>query len=159
MCDVLFKDPNYTWFLFICYIYHVPVIKKYLTDINVPIKKKKKKIQDGSQNLVLKINASLHFTQKFKMAAKNGGKDTLQLKNFIKITISRTVCKINVFLRFTQKFKMAAKSGEKVIFGEKSPVDYADTLWVPNFIENHCISHPFQDKCVFAFNTEIQDGH
>ena len=38
MCDVLFKDPNYTWFLFICYIYHVPVIKKYLTDINVPIK-------------------------------------------------------------------------------------------------------------------------
>ena len=43
MCDVLFKDPNYTWFLFICYIYHVPVIKKYLTDINVPIKKKKKK--------------------------------------------------------------------------------------------------------------------
>ena len=43
MCDVLFKDPNYTWFLFICYIYHVPVIKKYLTDINVPIKIKKKK--------------------------------------------------------------------------------------------------------------------
>ena len=42
MCDVLFKDPNYTWFLFICYIYHVPVIKKYLTDINVPIKIKKK---------------------------------------------------------------------------------------------------------------------
>ena len=41
MCDVLFKDPNYTWFLFICYIYHVPVIKKYLTDINVPIKIKK----------------------------------------------------------------------------------------------------------------------
>ena len=38
MCDVLFKDPNYTWFLFICYIYHVPVIKKYLTDINVPKK-------------------------------------------------------------------------------------------------------------------------
>ena len=63
------------------------------------------------------------FTQKFKMAAKNGGKmlsvhsaDTLRVKNFIKITLSHTVSKINALLRITQKFKMAAKSGGKVIF-------------------------------------------
>ena len=32
------------------------------------------KIQGGSQNLVSKINAFLHFMQKFKMAAENDGK-------------------------------------------------------------------------------------
>ena len=31
------------------------------------------KIQDGSQNIVPKKNVFLHFQQKFKMAAKNGG--------------------------------------------------------------------------------------
>ena len=58
--------------------------------------------------------------QKFKMAAKNGGKtiienscqlpaDTLGVKISIVITLSCTVSKINAFLCFTQKFKMAAK--------------------------------------------------
>ena len=32
------------------------------------------KIQDSSQNFVSKINAFLHFTQKFKIAAKNSDK-------------------------------------------------------------------------------------
>ena len=87
------------------------------------------KIQHGSQNLVSKITAFLPFTQKFKMATKSGGKvifvkchqynlqiDTLWVKNFIKIALSRTVFKINAFLRFTQKFKMSAKNGGKAIF-------------------------------------------
>ena len=96
------------------------------------------KIKDGSQNPIPKINVFLHFTQKFKMAAKNGGKAifvkccqyTLQIPCGLKISSisnrfqdkyifhkSRTVSKINVFfLRFTQKFKMAAQNGGKMIF-------------------------------------------
>ena len=61
-----------------------------------------------------------NFIQKFKMAAKNGAKtifwknckltvDTLGIKNFIKITLSRNISEINAFLHFTQKFKMATK--------------------------------------------------
>ena len=52
------------------------------------------------------------FTAEIKMAAKN----TLWVKNFVKITLSRSVSEINAFLRLTQKFKMAAKSGGKTIF-------------------------------------------
>ena len=44
--------------------------------------------------------------------------DTLQIKTFAEITLSRTVYEINGFLYLTQKFKMAAKSGRKVIFGK-----------------------------------------
>ena len=53
---------------------------------------------------VSKINALLHFTQKFKMAAKSGGKAifaysayTLWVRNFIKIALSHTVSEISVF--------------------------------------------------------------
>ena len=79
---------------------------------------------------VSSINALLRFTQKFKMAAKSGGKvifcarspvdsaDTLWVQNFIEIALSRNVSKINVLLRFTQKFKMTTKSGGKVIFAK-----------------------------------------
>ena len=84
------------------------------------------------------------------MATKNGGKDfweklgdseeTLQVKNFVKITLPRTVSGINVFLPFTQKFKMAAKNGGKTIFGKTCQTED-------------------KDKCVFAFYAEIQDGH
>ena len=66
------------------------------------------------------INVFLPFTQKFKMAAKNGGKtifgktcqteDTLRVKNCAEIALSCTVSERNAFLRFTQKFKMAAKN-------------------------------------------------
>ena len=37
--------------------------------------------------------------------------DTLRVKNFFEITLSRSVSEINALLRFTQKFKMATKSG------------------------------------------------
>ena len=64
------------------------------------------------------INAFLHFTQKFKMAAKSGGKvifvkspqytlDTLRVKNFDEIPLSRTVQEIEANLYFS-------------IFGENS---------------------------------------
>ena len=80
---------------------------------------------------VSEINPYLHLTKKFKMATKSEGKmisgkrpvesaDTLRVKNFIKIALSRSVSEINFFLRFMQKFKMAAKSGRKMICGRSS---------------------------------------
>ena len=69
------------------------------------------------------INAFLCLAQKFKMAAKSGGKtffskimpvdsaDTPWVKNFVEIALFHSVSEINAFLRFMQKFKMATKSG------------------------------------------------
>ena len=76
------------------------------------------------------LNAFLHLTQKFKMAAKSGRKiffkknlpvhsaATLWVKNFVEISLSRSVSEISGFLHFTQKFKMAAKSGRKQFVGK-----------------------------------------
>ena len=55
--------------------------------------------------------------------------DTLRVKNFIKIAISRTISKIYTFLCFTQKFKVESN------FGEKSPAEFAYTLWIKNFVK------------------------
>ena len=43
--------------------------------------------------------------------------DTLRVKNFVKIALSRSISEINAFLCFTQKFK-ATKSVRKTIFGK-----------------------------------------
>ena len=79
---------------------------------------------------VSEINTFLHFTQKLKIAAKSGGEIdfwekssvhspyTLWVKNFVEITLSRSVSEIKAFLHFTQKFKIAAKSGGKTTFGK-----------------------------------------
>ena len=40
----------------------------------------------------------------------------LQVQNFVKIALSRSVSEIKTFLHFTQKLKIAAKSGGKTIF-------------------------------------------
>ena len=45
--------------------------------------------------------------------------DTLWVKNFVEIALSRSVSDINTFLHFMQKLEMASKSGRKTIF-EKS---------------------------------------
>ena len=37
-------------------------------------------------------------------------------------------------------------------------VDSADTLQVKKFRQNRSISHCFQDKCIFTFYAEIQNG-
>ena len=39
--------------------------------------------------------------------------DTLRVKIFVEIALSRSVSEINAFLRFMQKFKMAAKFWRK----------------------------------------------
>ena len=51
---------------------------------------------------------------------------------------------------------MAAKSCGTTIFGKKSPVDSADTLWIKNFVE---IALPLSVSEIraFAFYVEIQD--
>ena len=76
--------------------------------------------------------------------------DTVRGKNSVKITISRTVLEINVFLHFTQKFKMAAKNGRKTIFGKVSSKLCRSSV-EQKFRQNRCISHHFEDRCVFAF--------
>ena len=53
---------------------------------------------------------------------------TLWVKNFVKITLSRTISEKNAFLYFTQKFNMAVKNGWKTIFGKKLHV----TLHIPS---------------------------
>ena len=44
--------------------------------------------------------------------------DTLRVKTFIEIALSRTVPEINALLHFMQKFNLAAKIGGKLIFGK-----------------------------------------
>ena len=73
---------------------------------------------------ISEINTYLHFTQKFKIAAKSGERKisvktrqyTLQIslcdKSFVKITLACSISEINTYLHFAQKFKIAAKSGE-----------------------------------------------
>ena len=80
--------------------------------------------------------------------------DTLWVKNFIKIALSRTVFKINAFYAEIQDGRQ--KWG-KVIFAKvvSPPCRYpAD----PKFCRNCSISHCFRDKCAFAIYAEIQDG-
>ena len=75
-------------------------------------------VEIALSHTVSKMNALLHFTQKFKRTAKSGGKvifvkshqytlDTLGVENFDKITLSRTVKEIEANLCFS-------------IFGENS---------------------------------------
>ena len=56
------------------------------------------------------------------------------------------------FSCFTQKFKMTAKNGEKMIFGGKSPVDLADTLWIKNLVKN--LSHTISEINAFLRFTQ-----
>ena len=83
--------------------------------------------------------------------------DILRVKNFIEIALSRSVSDINRLLCLTQIFKMASKSGRKTIFRKiasrlsRYPVGQ-------KFRRNRSISLRFQDKWIFVFNAEIQDG-
>ena len=53
---------------------------------------------------------------------------------------------------------MAAKSGRKTNFEESARRLYRHPV-SQKFCRNRSISLRFRDKFVFAFNTEIQDGH
>ena len=56
---------------------------------------------------------------------------------------------------FAQRFKPAVKNGRKSVL-EKWTDHYVHTLWGKYFAQK--ILHHFQDKYVFVFYTEIQDG-
>ena len=99
------------------------------------------------------------------MATKNGWKtifDTLLMtygpKLFVKIALSYTASEINVFLHLTQNFKMAAKNGRKNEFWQKVAHHYIYTLGNQNFRRDLSILYHSRDKCIFAFDTEFQDG-
>ena len=70
--------------------------------------------------------------------------DTLQVKNFVEIALSRTVSEMNAFLHFTQKFKMAAKNGRKMIL-EKGTSRLCRHPVGQKFCQNRFISHRFRD--------------
>ena len=84
--------------------------------------------------------------------------DTLWVKHFVKIAVAHSCSQINMFLHFTQKFKMVAKSGGENHFRENLPVDSTDTLHGQKFRQNSSSLFRFQDKHVFVFYAEIQDG-
>ena len=82
-------------------------------------------------------NMVLRFTQKLKMAAKNGRKsifyknchDSLPgVKNFIEITLSHTISKINTFFVLYRISRWPTKMAGKLFFWQKVPDGSADTL-------------------------------
>ena len=108
-----------------------------------------------------KINAFLHFTQKFKMATKKWREsdlckmwpvhsaDTLWVQNFCR---NRSIPhRFRGECSFMQKFKRVAKSGGKVIFAKKLPVDSAYILCAEKFRRNRSILHSKGDRSKFVF--------
>ena len=71
--------------------------------------------------------------------------DTLRVKNFVEIALSRSVSEINMFLHFTQKFKVAGRQFLRKVASRlyKYPA-------VQKFRRNRSISLRFRDKQVFC---------
>ena len=95
---------------------------------------------------VPEINAFLHFTEKFKMAAKNSGKTifvkcchyTLQIpcgsKLSSKLLYLAPFPRLYVFVFYTESQDGRPK-WRKSNFGEKLSVDSVYTVWVKNFVK------------------------
>ena len=95
---------------------------------------------------------------------------TLWFKNFVKITLASSVSEINPFLCFNQNSRWQTKEAEKHR-NSRWPPKAVGKQFLQKFIIRVCIfpvdqkfgrnqssSLCFQDKNVFVFNTEIQDG-
>ena len=67
--------------------------------------------------------------------------DTLWVKSFVKITLSRSVSEINTFLAFYAEIQNGHQKRRENDLWQKSPVYSADTLWVKHFI---ALIHPIQ---------------
>ena len=117
---------------------------------------------------VSEINTFLHFTKKFKMAAKSGGENDFSEKSPVdsKYPVGQKFHRnCSISLRFRDKrafaFKAEIQDGRQKWrendFSEKSPVDSKYSVG-QKFRRNCSISLHFQDKRVFAFKAEIQDG-
>ena len=77
--------------------------------------------------------------QKFKIAGKTifwekspvDSADTLRIKNFVEITLSRSVSEINtLFFAFYEKIQNGRQKWQENDFGKKASVHSADTLLV-----------------------------
>ena len=62
-----------------------------------------------------------------------------------------------MFLHFTQNLKMATKNGGKMTFFTEAGRRLCINPGAKKYCQNRSISHRFQNKCPFAFYTEIQD--
>ena len=85
-------------------------------------------------------------------------RDTLALKNFKEIALSRTVFEIFTLFYFPLKSKMAAISCENLNFSlfNKTPLYYPVGQ---KFTQNCSISYNFGDIYTFLVSAKIQDGH
>ena len=101
------------------------LVKKCQYTLQIPCGSKNV-VEIALSRTVFEINMFWRFTQKSKMATKNGRKmifavdsgDTLWVKNFVEFALSCTLSEINAFLCFTEKFKIATKTGGKTTFGK-----------------------------------------
>ena len=104
----------------------------------------------------------MHFMQKFKMAAINGGqtifgkKWQMTVDNLVEIALSRTICKTNAVFAFTQNFKMVTPNRGKMIFGKKLPDDSVYTLGIKNFTEIALSCTVSEINVFFVLHAEIQ---
>ena len=112
----------------------------------------------------------LCFTQKFKMAAKSGGKTILQ-------KVASTVSKYPVGQKFCRNHSILFCFRDKRVLAFNTEIQDGCQKWLENIVlkkvtsslcrypvgkiacRNHNISLRFLDKRFFAFYAEIQDGH
>ena len=106
-------------------------------------------VESTLSRTVIETNEFLHFMQKFKMVAKNGGKTiALYLAPLSKQMSFCILCRNSRWLP-----KMAGKQ----FWGKVASTLYRYPVG-QKFCRNHSISYCFRDKCVFAFYAVIQDG-
>ena len=77
--------------------------------------------------------------------------DTLWVKSFVKITLSRSVSEINTFLAFYAEIQNGHQKRWENDLWQKSPVYSADTLWVKHFI---ALIHPIQWTIAYSVGAE-----
>ena len=84
--------------------------------------------------------------------------DTLWVKNFVEIALSRSVSETNTFLCLTQKFKMAAKSGGKTFFFLQNNASRLCRYPAGQKFVEIALSRSISEINMFCIYAEIQDG-
>ena len=111
---------------------------------------------------ISKINRFLRFMQKFKMAAKSGGKTFLRkvasrLRSYPSGQKFRRTRSISLHFwnkrvfAFNSEIQDGSQKWQENNICEKLPVDSADTLYFKIFVKI-ALSRSVSDKCVFAFS-------
>ena len=76
--------------------------------------------------------------------------DTLRIKNYVEIALSRSIIEINAFFVFNTEIQDGRQKWRENNFGEKLPVDSADTLWVKKFVKI-ALSHSISEINAFFY--------